>query len=142
MKKVSLIIVSVLAVIVSCLCIAGCANPDPVGVWKFKEMSADSDGMKLKYEAGKSYMFGQLVFTEDSVVLEVKDDNTWTITMSMTDNNESESGTWEVKSGKVHFYNQDGEDEVATISGNELTMNHREEGLDYKLVLVLQTPAE
>lgn len=143
MKKISLIIVSILTVILSCLCIAGCSNPDPVGVWKFKEMSAGGDGMKLKYEAGKTYMFGQLSFTEDTIVLEVNEDKTWTMTMALPqDEPINESGTWEVKSGKVYLYDENGEEEVVTISDNELTMTHNEDGLDYKIVLVLQTPAE
>ena len=143
MKKIALIIVSILTVILSCLCIAGCANPDPAGVWKFKEMSADMDGMKMKYEAGKDYMFGQWSFTENTVVLEVNDDHTWTMTMTLPQEEAvNESGTWEAKKGKVHLYDANGEDEVVTISGNEMTLSHNEEGVDYKIVLVLQTPAE
>lgn len=143
MKKFILFITTVFAVILSCLCIAGCANPDPVGVWKFKEMSADMDGLKLKYEAGKTYMFGQWAFTEDTVVLEVNEDNTWSFTMDLPESEkQTASGTWETKWGKLYLYDTDDGTDVATISGNELTMSHKEDGIEYKIILVLQTPAE
>lgn len=128
MKKLATMISAIISTVLLCVLISACSNASFVGTWKFSSMSMSGSGMSIEMKVGEDYM--GVTITEDYVVLEVNEDNTFTMTTA----GEEVSGTWKEEGGK-YVLTIDGEDQTATISGNELTLENREEGMSAKIVL-------
>ncbi len=114
MKKATIIVVAVLAIVLSVVCLTGCVS-GAEGTYKFYSMT--TDGITLK--AGQSYM-GLIQLSEDFITVELKKGGTCIFTIAMTD--ETAEGTWK-KSGDKIIISAEETDETMefTIDGDELS---------------------
>ena len=123
MKKVkSLLITTILAVCaaIACFAFAACSDDTAVeGTYKFSSMTMTIEGTTTTVNAGESYM--GMTVNSDYVVLEIKDDGTF----SMTGMGQTQEGTWVEEDGVVKL-TVDGETLDAKHSGKTLTMNIEE----------------
>lgn len=129
MKKLAATISSVIVTALLCVLISACSNASFVGTWKFSSMNMSGNGVSIEMKAGEDYM--GVTITEDYVILTVNEDNTFTMTTA----GEEVSGTWKEEGGKYVLTIDGEEDQTATVSGNELTMESTEEGMSVKMVL-------
>ena len=111
MKKIlslALVLVFALSCFVACGGVAG--------TYKFSYMEMAG----VKYEAGSEIpVLG--AFTEDSYVIELKDDGTAVISVNMMGMTQSMEGTWEEADGKVSIEIA-GEAQEVAIDGNTMTI--------------------
>ncbi len=84
------------------------------------------EGLEINVKVGDKLM-GVVELTEDYMVLEIKEDNTFTMTAM---GEKGESGTWKQDGGKV-VLTVDGEDMTVDLSGSSITFE--QEGM--KIVL-------
>lgn len=115
MKKIASALVSLVAVLLLAFTLTACST-NVVGTYKFKSMTYTENGIQMNIEAGKDIMAGMSV-TEDFMVIEIKDDNTFTISAM----GETVEGTWTVE-GKTLKLEVEGEVQEATLKGKTLTM--------------------
>ena len=114
MKKMKICLVGILTLMLSLFCFVACGGV--AGTYKFSYMEMAG----VKYEAGSEIpMLG--AFTEDSYVIELKDDGTASISMNMMGMTESVEGTWTETDGKVSIEIA-GEAQEVTIDGNTMTI--------------------
>ncbi len=128
MKKLMATISAVIATALMCVLIAACSSGSFTGTYKFSSMSMSGNGMNMNLKVGEEYMGVSL--TEDYVILEVKEDNTFTMTTA----GQEQSGTWKEEDGK-YVLTMDGEDQTATLKGKELTLESSEGGMNAKIIL-------
>jgi len=128
MKKLMATISAVVVTALMCVLIAACSNGSFVGTYKFSSMSMSGNGVSMNLKVGEEYMGMSL--SEDYVVLEVKEDNTF----KMTTAGQEQNGTWKEEDGK-YVLTMDGEDQTATLKGNELTLENNEGGMNAKIIL-------
>lgn len=117
-KRIVAALVAMVAVFVLALSLTACSTSF-VGTYKFKSMSYTEGGIQMNLEAGQEFMMG-ITITEDFYVLEIKEDNT--CTMSVMAGSETIEGTWTAE-GKTLKIELDGEIQEATLSGKTLTMH-------------------
>lgn len=124
MKKVFAGLVSALAVAMLCVCLSACSE-GITGTWKFAQTYTSYDGGEQTIVAGDE--FNGDVITEDAFMLEINEDNTFTIKGSLAEKTgEAGSGTWEKVDGKYNLYLNDNTLEF-TLKGNELIFEKIEE---------------
>lgn len=128
MKKLVATLSAVISTVLMCVLIAACSNTSFTGTWKFSSMSMSGNGVSVNLKVGEEYM--GVTISEEYVTLEVKEDNTFTITTA----GQTQNGTWKEEDGK-YILTVDGDDQTATINGKELTMEHTEEGMSVKMIL-------
>ncbi len=128
MKKLVATISAVVTTVLMCVLLAACSG-SIVGTYKFSSMSMTAPGMEINVKAGEEYMGTTL--KEDYIVLEVKEDNTFTMT---TAGAEAVNGEWREEDGK-YILTVAGEDQTVTLKGNELTMEMSQSGMSSKVVL-------
>ncbi len=125
MKKLTVWLSTLIVAIIGVCCLVACGG-DPVGTYKFDSMSGKMEGLEINVKVGDKLM-GVVELTEDYMVLEIKEDNTFTMTAM---GEKGESGTWKQDGGKV-VLTIDGEDMTADLSGSSITFE--QEGM--KIVL-------
>ncbi|MDE7168065.1 MAG: copper resistance protein NlpE [Clostridia bacterium] len=127
MKKVLAALVSSLAVVALCVCLAACST-SITGTWKFYKASGTVSGMEINYEVGKE-IAGGVKISEDFIVLTINEDNTYEMKSAMM-GEETQKGTWEQKDGK-YYLNVEGESIEMTVKGSTLTFE--QEGMKLEL---------
>ena len=125
MKKFLTVISAAIAAVVIAVLFAACAA-NYAGTYKFDSMKMDMGGAIIEVKAGEE--FSGMTLTEDFMVLEIKDDETWTMTMNMGGAN-SESGTWTTNSEGIVLKDSSGEEVVGKLSGNLLTITMSQDGM-------------
>lgn len=115
-KKITISIISLMAVLVLAFSMAACSTSF-VGTYKIESMTYESAGMQMTIKVGQD-MGGGVALTEDYMVIEVRDDNTFTLTAA----GESMEGTW-TSEGKTLKLDLEGEVQDATLSGKTLTLS-------------------
>ena len=117
MKKVFAGILLSVVTVMLCICMTACTASFP-GTYKFYSMSMDMGGISINYEVGKEY--NGVTFNEDIFKLTVNEDNTWTMTSKMGEEN-TQNGTWEEKDGK-YYLAVEGESETieVTLDGSKI----------------------
>ncbi len=130
MKKLVATISAVVTTVLMCVLLTACSG-SIVGTYKFSSMSMTLPGMEMNYKAGEEY--NGMTLTEDAIILEVKEDNTFTLTANMG-GMPSANGTWKEEDGK-YILTMEGEDQPVTLNGKELTMDMSQEGMSMKIVL-------
>lgn len=135
MKKFLTAVVTALTVALLAICFAACGKADYVGTYKFYSMSVSGNGLSMEYKVGETAM-GGVAITEDYLVLEVKEDNTFVMSGAMYGGS-SQSGTWSDDGGKLCL-TIDNETQQATLSGDKLTISETEEGYTSTIVFVKQ----
>ncbi len=128
MKKFIATVSAVLATVFMFVLITACGGGSFTGTYKFSSMTMSGNGVNMDLKVGQEYMGMSL--SEDYVVLEIKEDNTF----KMTTAGQEQSGTWKEEDGK-YVLTMDGEDQAATLNGTTLTLEHTEEGMSVKIVL-------
>lgn len=118
MKKVAISVLSVLAVMIMCVCFSACSS-SITGTYKFESMSVTQGSVTTEIKAGEKYM-GMVTLSEDTFILTINDDNTIEFKTNMGEE-VTVKGTWEKKDGK-YYLTIEGDSQEVTISGNKLTM--------------------
>lgn len=111
-------------VAVLCLCVmalAACSSG--TGTYKFSSMTFTDDGETMTFNAGDEFEGETL--SADMFVLELKKDDTFTMTSPLMGSDEAQSGTWK-KDGKTITLTVDGESITATLDGKTLTITIEE----------------
>ena len=119
MKKIVRCLVAAMVCVSFCLCAVACSS-GITGTYKFHSMKMTEGAISAEIKVGESYM--GITIGEDAVVLEVKDDNTWTMKMNMG-GAESAKGTWEKKDDKYVFTASDGSGLEISFDGKTATLN-------------------
>ena len=109
MKKVKMLLVSLLTVVICLFCLVGCGT---AGTYKFAKLETTVLGT---LEVGEKFMGEEL--TEDYMVLTLNSDNTF----SLSSDDEDNVGTWTEKAGKVTLSVEGKALTTATLNGNDLT---------------------
>lgn len=128
MKKVLAAIVSSLAIVALCVCLAACSQTSITGTWKFHKASGTVSGMEINYEVGTE-ITGGVKITEEFIVLTINEDNSFEMKSAMM-GDVTQKGTWEEKDGKYYLTVQ-GESVEMTLSGSTLTFE--QEGMKVEL---------
>ncbi|MDE6274202.1 MAG: hypothetical protein K2L87_04050 [Clostridiales bacterium] len=126
MKKLTVWLSTLVVAIIGILCLVACGG-DPVGTYKFDSMSGKMEGVSIDVKVGDKLM-GMIELTEDYMVIEIKEDNTYTMKMA---GQNAGSGTWEQSGSKIILKATGDADVEATLSGSELTFEN--EGLQVTL---------
>ncbi len=124
MKKIIATVASALALVLLVVCFAACSS-GPEGTYKFSKMTITSGGKTITYEAGQEV--DGVKYSEDMYVLELKSDNTYTLTAKFDpeDEPETQTGTWSEKDGKIVLTEKQGDKEYsvnATLDGDTITV--------------------
>ncbi len=134
MKKFLSAVAAVIAAVVLAVCFASCAT-NYVGTYKLDSIHMDMGGLEVNVKVGEEYE--GVTLKPDLVVLEVKDDNTYTISMSMGESI-TESGTWSVNDeGKLVLENA-GQEMVAQNEGSMLVIEQSTSGGTVSMTLKKQ----
>lgn len=123
-KKIAVAIVAAFAAALLAVAFAAC-TASYAGTYKFSSMSVDMGGVSVEYVAGEKFL--GVAITEDAFVLEIKDDNTWTMTANFLGETEITEGTWRSDGGLVLVAESDSEI-VVRVDGNTLVMTQTEDG--------------
>ncbi len=124
MKKI-ITLVAVMALAL-CACFAVACSSSVAGTYKFESMSIVGGGMEVNVKAGEDYM--GVTMTADSMILELKEDGTCSMSSAMFGETESETGTWAEVDGKIAI-TIDGETQNFTKDGSTLTLSMEDEGM-------------
>lgn len=125
MKKLTVWLSTLVVAMIGVLCLVACGG-DPVGTYKFDSMSGKMEGVEIDVKVGDKLM-GMVALTEDYMVLEIKEDNTYTMKAM---EQSAGSGTWKQDGGKL-ILTTDGVDQEVDFSGSKITIE--QEGV--KIVL-------
>lgn len=129
MKKLIMQLGAAVAALIMCVMIASCGKEEITGTWKFYSESMSFEGISVELKVGLDY--NGIKITEDFMTLEVREDNTFTLTTQ----EETVSGTWKKESGKQYsLTGSDGIPQIVNVDGNVLTMEASEDGLAVKVV--------
>ena len=119
MKKLLLCAISCILA-ACCALFVACDNTNSIaGTYKFESMTMTMSGETVTIAAGEEY--AGMTVTEDFYIIEIKDDNTFVMTMTMGTESESYTGTWS-KNENTLSLTAEGETIEATIDGNKITM--------------------
>ncbi len=131
MKKVLTIISAAIAAVVIAVLFAAC-SANYAGTYKFSSMSMDMGGATVEINAGEE--FQGVTLTEDAIVLEIKDDETWTMTTNIG-GAMTQTGTWTTSDGGIVLTGEDGSEITATVSGNTITISETYSGTTQTITL-------
>jgi ABC-type oligopeptide transport system substrate-binding subunit len=141
MKKILIGILTALTTIILCLTISACTDPNNgsatdsgeftyAGTYKFKSLTETRDGVSTTINVGDT--IDGVTYSADYLVYVLKDDNTVTMTYTITDRNISYNGTWEERDSKL-FLTFESELE-AHYSNNTITITDESYGQTTVLV--------
>lgn len=123
MKKVLAALLSSIAIIALCIGMTACSTTF-TGTWKLSKMTISAGGVTQVIEVGKEY--NGMTIAADAIILEIKDDNTYTLKGQMSDAMGGEqSGTWEETEGKYYFV-QGTEKAEVKMEGTTLVLEETE----------------
>lgn len=121
MKKFIAAMVSAIATLALCICLAACSS-GVAGTYKFSSVKMTDGTTTVEYKAGDKY-FNDVLLNEDSFVLTMNDDNSWELKqdIGMT---ATQKGTWEEKEGKYYLtVTEQNRVMEATFDGNTVTLS-------------------
>lgn len=106
MKKITIIALCVVMV-ASCFVMCACTSDEPiVGTYKLVDVVMDNGTTNKSYHVGDDALI-----TENSVVLNIKDNYRWSLSIQLPGVSETESGVWTGDNGnyalKEHRYDDD-----------------------------------
>ncbi len=130
MKLIKRTLIIALAIMACAFCFTGCfgAKGGVAGTYKFESMTYAG----ITIEAGDNYL--GTTFGEDYMVLTLNEDNTASMTQTMTGLNNTMTGTWaEGSSSSEIVITLDGTSQTATVSGGKITMTNTSMGAEVVL---------
>ncbi len=123
MKKVLAALLSSIAIIALCIGMTACSTTF-TGTWKLSKMTISAGGVTQVIEVGKEY--NGMIIAADAIILEIKDDNTYTLKGQMSGAMGGEqNGTWEETEGKYYFV-QGTEKAEVKMEGTTLVLEETE----------------
>lgn len=91
-------------------------------VGKYDLESMETEGMTINVQDMLNTLSESGVEMNVKILLDLKEDGTFTLDMAALDESESEEGKWEEKDGIVTLSAEDGESIDATLEGDTLTL--------------------
>lgn len=123
-----------IAAIVLAISFAACGNA--AGTYKFSSMEVDMGGMKVSVTAGEAFM--GMTITEDAFVLELKDDNTWTMSVNFGGATDVTEGEWSAEGSTVTLTDDSGESQSGKLDGKNFILSSDVEGMSASITFTKQ----
>lgn len=117
MKKILTAVTAALAAVILAVAFAACST-SYVGTYKLGSMKMVSGGMTIEYVAGQAY--NGVTISEDACTLEIKDDETWTMSMNLAGMTNDSEGTWSTNDDGDLVLSAGGDDIVVKLDGKQL----------------------
>ena len=114
--------------------LAACAT-NYVGSYNLVSMKMEGAAMTVEYVAGQAYTRAPI--SADACTLEVREDNTWTLTINLMGVSSDSEGTWSTNDDGALVLTESvsGEAIVATLDGSALVFSQSESGMTMTLTL-------
>ena len=123
-----------IAAVVLAISFAACGNA--AGTYKFSSMEVDMGGMKVSVTAGEAFM--GMTITEDAFVLELKDDNTWTMSVNFGGTTDVTEGEWSAEGSTVTLTDDSGESQSGKLDGKNFILSSDVEGMSASITFTKQ----
>lgn len=123
-----------IAAIVLAISFAACGNA--AGTYKFSSMEVDMGGMKVSVTAGEAFM--GMTITEDAFVLELKDDNTWTMSVNFGGSTDVTEGEWSAEGSTVTLTDDSGVSQSGKLDGKNFILSSDVEGMTASITFTKQ----
>ena len=123
-----------IAAIVLAISFAACGNA--AGTYKFSSMEVDMGGMKVSVTAGEAFM--GMTITEDAFVLELKDDNTWTMSVNFGGTTDVTEGEWSAEGSTVTLTDDSGVSQSGKLDGKNFILSSDVEGMSASITFTKQ----
>ncbi len=123
-KKLLVVLLAIAALAACSVCFVACGDKDSsvVGTWKFVSMTQTyvSNGQTQTKEIKAGETYEGMDITEDYMVMEFKEDGTFTQTMTVGTYTNTHSGTWK-QDEKTVTITMESENTNGTVDGDKLT---------------------
>lgn len=123
-----------IAAVVLAISFAACGNA--AGTYKFSSMEVDMGGMKVSVTAGEAFM--GMTITEDAFVLELKDDNTWTMSVNFGGTTDVTEGEWSAEGSTVTLTDDSGVSQSGKLDGKNFILSSDVEGMSASITFTKQ----
>lgn len=123
-----------IAAVVLAISFAACGNA--TGTYKFSSMEVDMGGMKVSVTAGEAFM--GMTITEDAFVLELKDDNTWTMSVNFGGSADVTEGEWSAEGSTVTLTDDSGVSQSGKLDGKNFILSSDVEGMSASITFTKQ----
>ena len=123
-----------IAAVVLAISFAACGNA--AGTYKFSSMEVDMGGMKVSVTAGEAFM--GMTITEDAFVLELKDDNTWTMSVNFGGTTDVTEGEWSAEGSTVTLTDDSGVSQSGKLDGKNFILSSEVEGMSASITFTKQ----
>lgn len=123
-----------IAAVVLAISFAACGNA--AGTYKFSSMEVDMGGMKVSVTAGEAFM--GMTITEDAFVLELKDDNTWTMSVNFGGATDVTEGEWSAEGSTVTLTDDSGVSQSGKLDGKNFILSSEVEGMSASITFTKQ----
>ena len=123
-----------IAAVVLAISFAACGNA--AGTYKFSSMEVDMGGMKVSVTAGEAFM--GMTITEDAFVLELKDDNTWTMSVNFGGADDVTEGEWSAEGSTVTLTDDSGVSQSGKLDGKNFILSSEVEGMSASITFTKQ----
>lgn len=123
-----------IAAVVLAISFAACGNA--AGTYKFSSMEVDMGGMKVSVTAGEAFM--GMTITEDAFVLELKDDNTWTMSVNFGGATDVTEGEWSAEGSTVTLTDDSGVSQSGKLDGKNFILSSDVEGMSASITFTKQ----
>lgn len=123
-----------IAAVVLAISFAACGNA--AGTYKFSSMEVDMGGMKVSVIAGETFM--GMTITEDAFVLELKDDNTWTMSVNFGGATDVTEGEWSAEGSTVTLTDDSGVSQSGKLDGKNFILSSDVEGMSASITFTKQ----
>ena len=123
-----------IAAVVLAISFAACGTA--AGTYKFSSMEVDMGGMKVSVTAGEAFM--GMTITEDAFVLELKDDNTWTMSVNFGGTTDVTEGEWSAEGSTVTLTDDSGVSQSGKLDGKNFILSSDVEGMSASITFTKQ----
>ena len=123
-----------IAAVVLAISFAACGNA--AGTYKFSSMEVDMGGMKVSVTAGEAFM--GMTITEDAFVLELNDDNTWTMSVNFGGATDVTEGEWSAEGSTVTLTDDSGVSQSGKLDGKNFILSSDVEGMSASITFTKQ----
>ena len=130
MKKI-LVSLLVMVVLVSC----GGGSGSVKGKWVLADIELDLESLPEEQKAMAGMMTGMLDAMKGNMHYDIKEDGTYSMTVNMMGQENTESGKWSEAGGKLTFEKEDGASESMDYecSGSSLVLKQEKDGMSMEM---------
>ena len=126
MKKLITLALSLILAL-ACLSFVACKEDGVAGTYKFYQLSTTAEGVTVTFNIGDEAPWGDDILSQDSVILELKEDGTLVSSAVIDGQTQNSTGTWTVD-GDTITLTMNGDTATATIDGDTLTQSYSGHG--------------